>query len=118
MRIVLLGRSLCLCMVLVVTLTAASACGESRPARFWTVEQAELIGSVRGARLTTTTCRGIGESRASGYRRFSCTGTTTAASLPELPVRVRYVLNPHGEYRGARSAYLATDVHFDSFGVP
>jgi hypothetical protein len=107
-----------LCSVIVLTLVPASACGDSRPSDFWTVEQAEAIRSVRGATLETTTCTGIGESRASGYRRFSCTGTTTAASLPELPVRVRYVLNARGEYRGGRSAYLATNVRFDSFGVP
>jgi hypothetical protein len=114
----LVGRSVDLCAVLVLTLLAATACGESRPAKFWTVEEAESIKSVRGAKLNTTVCTGLGESRSSAYRRFSCTGTTTAASHPELPVRVRYVLNPRGDYRGPRSAYLATEVFFDSFGVP
>jgi hypothetical protein len=103
-------------LVLVVLL--AAACTESRPAGFWTVEEAESIRSVRGAKLESTQCKGVGRERASGYRRFSCVGTTLPTALPEVPVRVRYVLNARGEYRGADSAYLATDVYYDSFGVP
>jgi hypothetical protein len=105
-------------LLLVFAAVVAPACGESRPAEFWTVKQAESIKSIRGTTLETTTCTGIGASRASGYRRFSCTGKTTPRSLPDLPVRVRYVLDPRGEYRANRSAYLATNVRFDSFGVP
>jgi hypothetical protein len=105
-------------LLLVVALVMSSACGESRPPEFWTVTQAESIKSIRGTKLETTACTGIGASRASGYRRFSCTARTRPSSLPDLPVQVRYVLNPRGEYRGNRSAYLATDVHFESFGVP
>jgi hypothetical protein len=103
-------------LVVLVLLTAA--CAESRPADFWTVEEAESIRSVRGAKLESAECRGLGEERGSGYRRFSCVGTTLPTALPELPVRVRYVLNARGEYRGADSAYLATGVYYDSFGVP
>ena len=105
-------------LLIAVAVVAATACGESRPAEFWTLKQAESVKSIRGTTLDTTSCTGLGTSRGSGYRRFSCTGATTPSALPELPVRVRYVLNPRGEYRGRRSAYVATDVHFDSFGVP
>jgi hypothetical protein len=28
------------------------------------------------------------------------------------------MLNPRSKYKGDRSAYLATSVHFESFGVP
>jgi hypothetical protein len=108
----------CVLPVLLVTLLLTSACTDSRPAEFWTVEQAESIRSIRGTMLQTATCTGIGESRASGYRRFSCSGSTTPEALPDLPVRVTYILNSRGEYRGRHSAYLATDVHFDAFGVP
>jgi hypothetical protein len=107
-----------LLVVGVVVGIAASACTDSRPADFWTVEEAETIRTIRGTTLQATECKGIGQSRSSGYRRFSCIGETTPKALPELPVRVTYVLNTRGEYREERSAYLATDVHFDAFGVP
>jgi hypothetical protein len=105
-------------VLLVVTLLASPGCGASRPARFWTVKQAESIELVRGTPLKMTTCTGLGERRASAYRRFSCVGVVVPKTFPDLPVRVRYVLNPRGKYRGHGSAYLATSVHFDSFGVP
>ena len=105
-------------LLVVVALVAATACSDSRPPEFWTVEQAESIKSVRGTSLEKTGCTGVGSSRDSAYRRFSCVGTTKASALPQVPIRVRYVLNSRGEYRGARSAYLATNVYFESFGVP
>jgi hypothetical protein len=101
---------------------AGTACGTSRPtvpARFWTVSEAESIRLIRGTPLRTTACTPIGEPRGSTYGRFSCEGVHWPKGLQyPLPVRVRYVLNPHGPYRGPRSAYLATSVYFDSFGVP
>ena len=60
----------------------------------------------------------MGEARGGAYSRFRCVGTAVPEAVPELPVRVTYVLNPRGEFDGARSAYLATSVRFDSFGVP
>ncbi len=105
-------------MSLVVMLLASLGCGASRPARFWTVRQAESIKLVRGTPLERTTCTGIGMRRGSTYRRFSCVGVVVPKGIPDRPVRVRYVLNPRGEYKGHRSAYLATSVHFDAFGVP
>jgi hypothetical protein len=105
-------------VLLVVTLLASLGCGASRPARFWTARQAESIKLVRGTPLRRTTCTGLGERRASAYRRFSCVGVVVPKAVPDLPVRVRYVLNPRGKYKGHRSAYLATSVRFDSFGVP
>jgi hypothetical protein len=103
---------------------AIVACGASRPAesdhtRFWTVSQAESIKLVRGTPLKTTACKGLGQRHASVYRRFSCVGVHWPKDLAyPLPVRVRYVLNPRGKYRGKLSPYLATSVYFDSFGVP
>jgi hypothetical protein len=35
-----------------------------------------------------------------------------------LPVRIRYVLVPLGQYRGTQPPYKLTWVRFDSFGVP
>jgi hypothetical protein len=105
------------CIVVVCAL-AAGCGGDSPPSRFWTVEEAESIKVVRGTRLAITDCRGLGETRDSAYRRFRCTGRVVAPATPQLPVRVRYVLNPRGVYQGRRSAYLATSVRFDSFGVP
>jgi hypothetical protein len=105
-------------VLLVVTLLASLGCGASRPAKFWTVKQAESIKLVRGTPLERTACTGLGERRASAYRRFSCVGVVVPKTFPDLPVRVRYVLNPRGQYKNHRSAYLATSVHFDSFGVP
>lgn len=87
--------------------------------RFWTVSQAESIRLIRGTPLKITKCAGLGEQRASAYERFSCVGVHWPKGLAyPLPVRVRYVLNPRGEYRGRESSYLATSVYFDSFGVP
>jgi hypothetical protein len=107
------------CWLVVGALATGAGCGGSdRPAKFWTVEEAEAIRAIRGTPLRTTDCRGVGESRDSAYRRFSCVGTVVPPSLPQLPVLVRYVLNPRGRFDGARSAYLATNVHFDAFGVP
>jgi hypothetical protein len=109
-------------VLLVVALFANLACGASHTAvaaRFWTVSQAETIKLVRGTPLKTTKCTGLGEQRASAYRRFSCVGVHWPKGLAyPLPVRVRYVLNTRGKYRGQRSAYLATSVYFDSFVVP
>ena len=105
-----------LCLIGAVAL---SACGEaSRPPTFWTVEQAESIKLIRGTALTKARCSGLGEPRDAAYRRFRCTGRVVAEAVPQVPVRVRYVLNPRGSYRGSSSAYLATNVRFDSFGVP
>jgi hypothetical protein len=96
-----------------------SACGEgSAPPTYWSVEEAESIKRVRGTPLVITDCKGLGDGRDSRYRRFRCTGRVVAPTVPQLPVRVRYVLNPRGAYQGRRSAYLATSVRFDSFGVP
>ena len=94
------------------------ACGGSQPVspRFWTVSQAESIRLIRGTPLKTTKCTGLGEQRVSAYERFSCVGVHWPKGL--LPVRVRYVLNPRGKYRGRESSHLATNVYFDSFGVP
>lgn len=97
---------------------AACGDGSSRPAIFWTVEQAESITVIRGTPLRTTKCNGLGDERDSAFRRFFCIGKVVPQGLPQLPVRVRYVLNPRGAFRGRRSAYLATSVRFDSFGVP
>jgi hypothetical protein len=95
------------------------ACGEaSAPPTYWSVEEAESIKRVRGTPLAITDCKGLGEARDSAYRRFRCSGRVVAPAVPQLPVRVRYVLNPRGAYRGSRSVYLATSVRFDSFGVP
>jgi hypothetical protein len=104
--------------LLVVTLLASIGCGASRPAKFWTVRQAESIKLVRGTPLKRTRCVGLGIRRASAYRRFSCVGVVAPKSVPDRPVRVRYMLNPRSKYKGDRSAYLATSVHFESFGVP
>jgi hypothetical protein len=35
-----------------------------------------------------------------------------------LPVRVRYVLVPLGQYRGTQPPYTLPWARFDSFGVP
>jgi hypothetical protein len=109
-------------VLLVFTLVVTLGCGTSHPAapaRFWTVSQAESIKVVRGTLLKTTKCTGLREERASAYQRFSCVGVHWPKGLAyPLPVRVRYVLNPRGEYRGPWSPYLATRVYFDSFGVP
>ncbi len=113
-----MGTHMACVVSLVIMLLANLGCGASRPDTFWTVGQAESIKLVRGTALETTTCTGLGEQRADAYRRFSCVGVVLPQSDPVLAVRVRYVLNPRGKYRGRRSAYLATRVHFDSFGVP
>jgi hypothetical protein len=105
-------------VLLVVTLLANLGCGTSPPPTFWTGSQAESIKLVRGTALETTTCTGLGPQRASTYRRFSCVGVVLPQSVPYLAVRVRYILNTRGKYEGRRSAYLATSVYFDSFGVP
>jgi hypothetical protein len=97
------------------------ACGDSDGGgrRFWTVAQAESIKVVRGTPLKTTNCRGLGERRDSGYRRFRCVGVHWPKHLGyPLPVRIRYVLTPTGKFRGDRSPYFMTNVRFDSFGVP
>jgi hypothetical protein len=107
--------------LLVGAVLACLACGDSEPvpARFWTESQAESIRLVRGTPLKTTNCTGLGEERVSAYRRFRCVGVHWPKGLGyPLPVRVRYVLNTRGKYRGQRSPYLATSVYFDSFGVP
>jgi hypothetical protein len=113
-----MGTRVAAIVSLVVTVLASLGCGTSRPARFWTVRQAESIRLVRGTPLKRTTCTGLGIERASAYRRFSCVGVVVPKTVPDVPVRVRYVLNPRGKYEGPRSAYLATSVYFDSFGVP
>jgi hypothetical protein len=105
-------------VLLAVAVLVDLGCESSRPARFWTVSQAQSIKLVRGTALDRTTCRGLGKQRVSAYRRFACVGVVVPKSVPYLPVRVRYVLNPRGRYKDQRSAYLATNVHFDSFGVP
>jgi hypothetical protein len=99
---------------------AAAGCdeGEPSPATLWTVKQAESIRMVRGTPVHGTECSGLRVGRDGHHRRFSCVGVTWPRSTPQLKVRVRYILNPAGPYRGMRSAYLATNVHFDSFGVP
>jgi hypothetical protein len=101
-------------------LAVLPACGDgsSRPPTFWTVEQAESIKVIRGTPLRTTKCTGFGEERDSAFRRFLCIGKVVPRAAPQLPVRVRYLLNPRGAYRGRHSAYLATNVRFDAFGVP
>jgi hypothetical protein len=107
--------------LLVATAVVCLSCGGPQPAsvRFWTKTQAESIRLVRGTPLRTANCTGLGEERASAYRRFRCVGVHWPKNLGyPLPVRVRYVLNPRGKYRGQRSPYLATSVYFDSFGVP
>ena len=103
---------------LVVTLLASLGCGASPPPRFWTVRQAESIKLVRGTPLKSTRCTGLGMPRASAYRRFSCVGVVVPKTIPDRTVRVRYVLNPRGKYKGHPSAYVATSVHFNAFGVP
>jgi hypothetical protein len=97
-----------------------AACGTSgHPSRYWTKSQAESIRSVRGTPLKTTTCTGRGEERESGYRRFFCVGVHWPKGLGySLPVRIRYVLAPLGQYRGTQPPYKLTWVRFDSFGVP
>lgn len=103
----------------IVSLVLANlACGTSQSTTYWTVSEAESIRLVRGTALESTTCSGVGKQRGSAYRKFSCVGVVVPESFPDLPVRVRYVLNTRGKYQGQRSAYLATNVHFDSFGVP
>ena len=93
-----------------------AACGTSgHPAGFWTKPQAESIRSVRGYPLRTVTCTGRGDERESGYRRFFCLGVFWPKGLVySLPIRVRYVLVPLGQY----PSYELTWVRFDSFGVP
>jgi hypothetical protein len=113
-----MGTSVASIVLLPVALFVSLGCGSSRPATFWTAGEAESIKRVRGTALETTMCTGVGRQKASGYRRFSCVGVVIPESAPYLPVRVRYVLNTRGAYKGARSPYLATSVHFDSFGVP
>ena len=109
-------------MLLLGALVVNAACGASEPVvpvRFWTEGQAEAIKVVRGTPLRTTNCAGRGEKRGSAYRHFFCVGVHWPKHLGyPLPVRVRYVLNPRGRYRGPESPYLATSVRFDSFGVP
>jgi hypothetical protein len=114
------GASTSLGWVVAAAVGAAAACGDANAPspRFWTVEQAESIRTVRGTPLTTTRCTGIGAARDGSYPRFSCVGKVVPPTMPDRPVRVRYVLNPRGRYDGRGSAYLATDVHFDAFGVP
>jgi hypothetical protein len=110
------SADLALCLLGALSLSACG--GSTAPPTFWTVEQAESIRVIRGTPLATTNCGGLGESRDSAYRRFRCTGRVVPKAVPQLPVRVRYVLNPRGAYEGGGSAYLATSVRFDSFGVP
>jgi hypothetical protein len=38
--------------------------------------------------------------------------------VPDRIVRVTYIFQPRGKYVGRRSAYIATNVRFDAFGVP
>ena len=106
------------CGALMVLLAAAGCRDDPPPPTFWTESQAESIKLVRGTVLQEVSCSGMGEEQNAGHRRFTCVGRAVPASVPELKVRVRYVLNPRGPYRGGRSAYLATRVRFDSFGVP
>jgi hypothetical protein len=110
------SADLALCLIGALSLSACG--GSTAPPTFWTVEQAESIKVIRGTPLAITKCGGLGESRESAFRRFRCTGRIVAEAVPQLPVRVRYVLNPRGAYEGGGSAYLATSVRFDSFGVP
>jgi hypothetical protein len=109
-------------VLLLGALVFNAGCGASEtvvPVRFWTVGQAEAIKVVRGTPLKTTNCTGRGEKRGPAYERFFCIGVHWPRHLAyPLPVRVRYVLNPRGPFRGPRSPYLATRVRFDSFGVP
>jgi hypothetical protein len=108
-----------LALPVVIGLVSA-ACGRSdHPSGFWTKAQAESIRSIRGTPLERTTCTGRGEERESAYRRFFCVGVHWPRGLAyPLPVRVRYVLAPLGQFWGMRSAYQLTWVRFDSFGVP
>jgi hypothetical protein len=102
------------------------ACGTSSdPSGYWTKSQAESIRSIRGYRLKTHTCTGRGKERESGYRRFFCVGVYWPKGSADpirrahsLPVRIRYVLAPLGQYRGTEPPYTLTWVRFDSFGVP
>ena len=69
--------------------------------------------------LKTNTCTGRGGEGESGYRRFFCVGVFWLKGLGySLPVRIRYVLAPLGQYRGTQPPYKSTWVRFDSFGVP
>jgi hypothetical protein len=63
-------------LLLASTLLVNLACGDSDAGRrgFWTVAEAESIKVVRGTPLRTTKCTGLGERRASAYRRFRCIG--------------------------------------------
>jgi hypothetical protein len=107
------------CGTLVVLLLGAAGCRDDPPPpTFWTESQAESIKLVRGTSLEKVSCSGMGAEQNARHRRFSCVARAVPASMPELKVRVRYVLNPRGPYCGKRSAYLATRVRFDSFGVP
>jgi hypothetical protein len=107
------------CGTLMVFLLGAAGCRDDPPPpTFWTEAQAESIKLVRGTTLQQVSCSGMGAEQDERYERFSCVGRAVPESVPELKVRVRYVLNPRGSYRGTRSAYLATRVRFDSFGVP
>ena len=105
----------------VVISILCGACGgtSSHPPGYWTKSQAESIRSVRGYRLKTNICTGRGEERESGYRRFFCVGVYWPKGLAySLPVRIRYVLAPVGEYRDTQPPYQLPWVRFDSFGVP
>jgi hypothetical protein len=103
----------------VISILCSAFGTSSHPSGYWTKSQAESIRSIRGYPHKTNTCTGRGEERESGYRRFFCVGAFWPKGLGySLPVRVRYVLVPLGQYRGTQSRYKLTWVRFDSFGVP
>jgi hypothetical protein len=106
-------------LLFVFALLAAPANAHVRPHNAWTVVQAEAIRSIRGVRLATLDCMPLGARSAPGrYRHFRCAGATAPRFDPRLRVRVRYVLHPLGRFRGPRSPFVATNVRYDSFGVP
>jgi hypothetical protein len=118
-------RACVLSMVGVASILCGAWRASSLPSGYWTKSQAESIRWVRGYPLKTITCRGRGEERESGYRRFFCVGVYWPKGSADpirraysLPVRVRYVLVPIGQYRGTHSPHKLTWVRFDSFGVP
>jgi hypothetical protein len=96
--------------IVLAVITFTSACGGETGG--WTVPQAETIATVRGMRIHNSDCRGEPPSRSERYQRFTCVAGTGLPSDRYDTVAVTYVLRPLGEYRGAASKYVLSDVHF------
>jgi hypothetical protein len=104
-----------------LALALTAGCGGSHDnasARWWTAEQAESIGVVRGMPVRVRYCRGLGQSDDGKYSRFDCLASARAVHdrYPFETVAVVYVLHPFEEYTGTKSRHRLSRVKF--FGGP